>query len=176
MKVRTVSIFFLIPACFAPALHIVQAEVHMVTVDDAFNPPVLCIQAGDTVQWLFQRFGHSIEETVEPGSCISKKTWFGTSPRPKWTWNRQFDKTGVVSYMSNVGSDCNDGMKGVIYVGFCPATATTTKTKSALPSNTADPTVGSIPGKHASVSAVRVSMTGMVALTLIISVAMGEFL
>ncbi|KAF9397266.1 hypothetical protein BGZ76_008446, partial [Entomortierella beljakovae] len=77
---------------------------------------------GDGVHWYFASGGHSLEETIEVGSCVSKNTWRTRDiMRQGWHWNRGFDLVGNVSYMSSTGQDCINGFKGVIQVqSLCP--------------------------------------------------------
>jgi len=100
----------------------VMAARHQVTVTDKeFQPAQVCINTGDSVDWYFTAAGHSVQETVAPGSCDSKNTWRSSVMQAGWHWNRDFRTPGVVSYSSFVGNDCANGVKGTIYVGVpCP--------------------------------------------------------
>lgn len=118
--------FIFVLACASSAI----AACHQITVTDkGFEPAQVCIDTGDTIDWYFAAGGHSVQESVAPGSCDSKNTWRSSVMQAGWGWNRSFKTPGVVSYMSFVGNDCANGFKGAIYVGVsCPTTNETPKT------------------------------------------------
>ncbi|GJJ68796.1 hypothetical protein EMPS_01142 [Entomortierella parvispora] len=110
----------LVLACVASAM---AASRQITVTDKGFEPAQVCINSGDSVNWYFAAGGHSVQETVAPGSCDSKNTWRSAVMQPGWRWSRTFKTTGVISYSSSVGNDCANGFKGTIYVGVsCPTT------------------------------------------------------
>ena len=120
----------------APAARAVAATVAAATVtvelrDDAFDPPAIRIEPGDSVMWVNR--GRNPHNVIESEDAFSSKIL-----QTGDTYTVRFPKIGAYGYYCSLHGAAGAGMHGVVYVGIAPDAASTTSASHTYP---ADPPV-----------------------------------
>ncbi|KAG0222812.1 hypothetical protein BGW42_006319 [Actinomortierella wolfii] len=130
----------MLAALMAPIL---AAKTWDVTWDNGIpKPQELDILPGDTVRWPNADGSHAIVETIPgPRTCTAKTGGFNSGTKPQGqAYQRTFPTAGVVNYKDGIGTNCQRGAMGTIYVGPRPANATATPSGTATATGAPTPT------------------------------------
>jgi len=126
----------------------------------AYEPPSISVNAQDIVIWEWVSGKHSVIQSDTPNGCVKSISTTAFASPPQEEVGKTFQITvsqtyGKLYYFSDVGTDCKQGMVGVIEItGKLPAddaptapantttasaTATQTSSPSTSPSTTPTP-------------------------------------
>jgi len=94
-----------------PAAHAATDDIaHVRAIDNVFDPPILRIQQGETVEWTMDgNAPHTV--TADDGS------WDSGILAPGTTYTRAFDAPGVYAYHCSLHGAPGVGMAGTVLVG-----------------------------------------------------------
>lgn len=131
-----------------------QGTVHVIVVGQSglpFDPEVLVIDPGDTVEWMWVAGPHSVRSSavVSGQPSCSPDGLFDSGPRSSGVFRHTFDTPGMYGFHCGVVGHCDAFESGYIEVRG-PATATPSRTLTpsptfAIPTSTATPdTVGGV--------------------------------
>lgn len=114
-----------------PAARAAAATVVVELRDDAFDPPSVRIEPGDSVMWINR--GRNPHDVIESEDAFSSKIL-----ETGGTYTVRFPKVGAYSYYCSLHGGPGVGMRGIVYVGIEPDAASTTSASRTYP---ADPPV-----------------------------------